>query len=222
MKFMVSYRPMKNLRLYLAALMISVLAAFSVSAQQPAAAPVKIASVDMKKLFNGYYKTKLAQDALETHRTELRKEIKDMADGLVKAQDDYKQLVDQANDQAISADERSKRQQAVADKAREVSNSQAALQQFQRQAEAQLTDQSQRMVANLVEEIKKVVSAKAVAGGYTLVVNSGSPEDVVYVSPDNDITSDVIAQLNAGAPADATPAPTANPLLPLNISTNLP
>lgn len=220
---MIFYALMKNLRLLVIGVTVAALTALSATAQSPApaAAPGKIACVDMKKLFNGYYKTKLAEDALDSHKAELRKEVKDMADGLAKSQQDYKSLLDQANDQTLSADERAKRQQAADDKAKEVANAQAALQQFQRQAEAQLADQSQRMSANLVEEIQKDVGVKAAADGYAVVVNSANPEAVVYVSPDCDITAGVLSLLNANAPADALPA-AANPLVPLNLSTNLP
>ena len=185
------------------------------------AADSKVATVDMKKLFNGYYKTKLAQSSLESRKTELRKEIKDMADGLEKAQADYKQLLDQANDQVLKADERDKRKQAAADKAKEITSSRTAIEQFQRQAESQLADQSQRMSGNLVAEIQKVVTDKAKAGGYTTVLNSGSNEVVVFASDAGDITAGVLAQLNAGQPIDVTPAG-AGAGVPLNISTNLP
>jgi len=74
-------------------------------------AQTKVATVDMKKLFNGYYKTKLAQASLENRKTELRKEIKEMADGIEKAQAAYKQLLEQSNDLSLSADERDKRKQ---------------------------------------------------------------------------------------------------------------
>ncbi len=203
---------MKNLRYTLLTVVLLVATVVSASAE------TKVATVDMKKLFNGYYKTKLAQTSLESRKTELRKEIKDMADGLEKTQADYKQLLDQANDQAISADERDKRKQAGADKAKEIGNSRTAIEQFQRQAEAQLADQSQRMSANLVGEIQKAVAEKAKAGGYSLVMNAGSTEVVVYAANENDITASVLAQLNAGAPIDVT-APTTG--VPLNISTNL-
>ena len=79
-------------------------------------AETKLATVDMKKLFNSYYKTKLAQASLDNRKLELRKEIKDMAESLEKAQGQYKQLLDQSNDPALSADEREKRKQAAADK----------------------------------------------------------------------------------------------------------
>jgi len=188
---------MKNFRmLVVAALVMAV--AFSASAQS------KVATVDMKKLFNGYYKTRMAQTALEKKKADLRKEIKDMADGLDKAKAEYKEDLDQADDQAISADERERRKGVATDKAKEVNDSQAAIEQFQRQAEAQLSEQSTRMSGNLVTDIQKAVADKAQAGGYAMVVNSSNPEAVVYANPDNDITEAVLAELNAGAPIDVT------------------
>jgi Skp family chaperone for outer membrane proteins len=149
---------------------------------------------------------------------ELRKEIKDMADNLDKAQTAYKQLLDQASDTAIAADERDKRKQAAADKAKEITNSRGAIEQFQRQAEAQLGDQSQRMSVNLVNEIQRAVTDKAKAKGFSMVLNSASAEVVVYANTDNDITGDVLAQLNAGAPIDVTtPGSLASPLTNTNL-----
>ena len=202
---------MKNLRYFTLTVALLVATVISASAQS------KVATVDMKKLFNGYYKTKLSQTSLENRKTELRKEIKDMADGLEKSQAAYKQLLDKANDQTLSADERAKNRIAGDDKAKEINNSRAAIEQFQRQAEAQLGDQSQRMSVSLVGEIQKAVAEKAKAGGYSMVLNSASVEVVVFANTDNDITASVLAQLNAGAPIDVT-APTG---VPLNISTNL-
>ena len=203
---------MKNLRLTFLTVVLLAATAFSAAAQ------TKLATVDMKKIFNGYWKTRQATAALENRKTELRKEMKDMTDGLDKAQNDYKQLLDQANDPAISADERDKRKQAAGNKAKEINASKAALDQFQRQADAQLADQSQRMSGNLVTEIQKAVSDKAKAAGYTIVVNSSNPEAVIYVSPDVDITDAVLVQLNAGAPIDLG-KPSGS--MPFNISTNL-
>ena len=178
------------------------LAALSV----PALAQTKIATVDMEKLFKGYWKTKQAEVALNQRVTDLQKEIKDMADGLDKAQADYNQLLDQANDQALSAEERGKRQQAATDKLKDMNNSKVAIDQFNRQAQSQVIDQRQRMTANLISEIQKAVGDKAKAGGYTLVVNSAVTEAVVYSSGD-DLTDAVLKQLNASAPIDVNPAP---------------
>lgn len=196
-----------------------IVAAILMAVVVSADAQSKVASVDMKKLFNGYYKTKMAQTALEKKKADLSKEIKDMVAGLDKAKLEYKQLLDQANDQAIAADEREKRKQSATEKAREVNSSQVAIEQFQRQAESQLADQSQRMSANLVADISKTIADKAKAGNYTAVINSANTEAVVYVSADSDLTTAVLTQLNVGAPIDlAKPAGG----LPLNISPKAP
>jgi len=196
---------MKNVRLTL--LTVLVLGAMSFSA----AAQTKLASVDLKKIFTGYWKTKQANVALENRQTELRKEMKDMAEGLEKAQTDYKQLLDQANDPALSPDEREKRKQSGADKAKEIATTKTTLEQFQRQAEAQLSDESQRMRGNLLTDIQKAVADKAKAAGYTLVVNAANAEAFVFVSASADITDAVLAQLNAGAPIDVSKPASAAP-----------
>lgn len=202
-------------KLHLTILTVALLAVMTISAS----AQTKIVSVDMKKLFDGYWKTKQAQSALETRLVELRKEIKEMTDGLEKTQNEYKQLLDQATDQAISADEREKRKQAAGDKAKEMSNSKIALDQFQRQAEAQLADQKQRMSSNITTEIRKVVADQAKASGATVVLNANITDIIVFTDPATDITENVLKQLNAGAPIDVT-KPAAG--LPLNISTKAP
>ena len=183
-----------------------------------ASAQSKIASVDMKKLFNGYYKTKMAQTAMDKEKVDLRKELKDMADGLEKAKLDYKQLLSQANDQAVTSDERDKRKASAMEKAKDVNGRQVAFEQYQRQAETQLNDKSQRIVGNLVVEIQKVVADKAKAGGYTLVVNSAANDALLYTAPESDITAAVITQLNVGAPLDFNKSATGL----LNASTNAP
>jgi Skp family chaperone for outer membrane proteins len=204
---------MKHLRLT-----IILAAVLFIAAAVPASAQVKIATVNMKLLFNGYAKTAKAEALLDNRKADLKKQITDMAAGFKKAQTDYKTLQTQAADPAISDAERATRNQAVADKATELSNSQAALQQFQRQAESQLADQSQRMSTDLVKEIQQAVSDQAKAGGYTLVLNSGSPESVVFADASIDITTNVLTRLN---PVGSVPAAAA--VSPLSgISTNLP
>ena len=205
---------MKILRLTLLTAALIAATAFSAAAQS------KTATVDMKKIFNGYWKTKQATAALENRKADLRKEVKNMADGLEKDQAEYKKLLDQSNDQAIAAEEREKRKQAAAAKAKDINSSKAAFDQFQRQAEAQLADQSQRMSGNLVTEIQKAVADKAKAGGYTMVLNSSATELVVYSDSAADLTDAVLAQLQIGAPIDLTSKPDSG--VPLNVRTNQP
>ena len=167
----------------------------------------KIATVDMRKLFDGYWKTKQAENALNDRKAELDKEDRSFIDGLKKDRDEYQKLLDAANDQAVSADERDKRKQAAADKYKQIKDSETTIVQFERQAQATLAEQSQRMRANILNEIKTAVAARAKAAGCAMVIDSASDTInqtpvVLYNNGENDLTTAVLAQLNAGAPID--------------------
>jgi outer membrane protein len=182
-----------------------------------ALAQTKTATVDLRKLFDGYWKTKQSETILNDHKAELAKEDKGLIDDFNKAKEDYKRLLEAANDQAVSSDERARRKQVADDKLKQISNSQDAIGQFEKQAQTNLADQSQRMRQNILTEIRAVVAAKGKAGGYTVVLDSaaetanGTPL-IIYNSGENDLTAAVLAQLNTGAPIDTKPA--AAPVIP--------
>jgi Skp family chaperone for outer membrane proteins len=214
------YIPMKFLRTTV--LTISLLAFLSV----PALAQTKIGTVDLRKLFEGYWKTKQAQAALTDRQVQLGKDIKSMNDDLKKGGEEYQKLLEQASDQAISADQRDKRKLASADKLKDLQDRKAALDQFQRKAQVTLQEQQMRMRENILGEIKVAVTAKARAGGYLLVIDAAAETAnattaVVYSSGENDLTDEVLKQLNAGAPIDLT-KPVASTTVPSLAGTNSP
>ena len=195
---------MKFLRTTL--LTISLLAFLSV----PAHAQTKIGTVDLRKLFDGYWKTKQAQAALNDRKTQLDKDDKGMREDLKKGSDDYQKLLEQANDQAISADERDHRKQAAADKLKQLQDTKNAMDQFERQAQVTLSEQSQRMRENILSEIKAATATQAKTGGYSLVIDAAAETAnattaVIYSNGENDLTTAVLKQLNAGAPISTTP-----------------
>lgn len=191
-----------------------------------ALAQQKIATVDLRKLFDGYWKTKQAETALNDRKAELDKEDRGFLDNLQKDREEYQKLLDAAADQAISADERDKRKQAAADKYAEIKDSQTAIVQFERQAQATLSAQTQRMRTDIIKEISAAVGSKAKAAGYTMVVDTASDNAnqtsvVIYNDGQNDLTAAVLAQLNAGAPIDLNKA-AASAVPALTITTNSP
>src|ERR1035438_6214493 len=115
-----------------------------------AMAQTKIATVDLRKLFDNYYKTKLAQAAIQERAAQLDKDDKSMKDDLKKGSDDYQKLLQQANDQALSADERDRRKQSADDKLKQLQASKTAIDQFERQAQTTLGEQRQRMRDNII------------------------------------------------------------------------
>jgi len=211
---------MRNvLRIFFPTVLLMTILSSSAWAQQ------KIATVDMRKLFDGYWKTKQAEAALNDRKAELDKEDRGFLDNLQKDRDAYQKLLDSADDQAISADERAKRKQAADDKYSEIQNSQATIVQFERQAQATLAEQTQRMRANIIGEITAAVSDKAKAAGYTMVFDVAADSVnqtpvLLYNDGQNDLTAAVLAQLNAGAPIDLNSPATNSIVPPLTISTN--
>jgi len=191
-----------------------------------ALAQTKIATVDLKKLFDNYYKTKLAQAAIQDRKTQLDKDDRSMRDDLKKGTDDYQNLLEEANDQAISSDERDRRKKEADDKLKQLQASQTALDQYERQAQVTLTDQMQRMHEKILDEIEAAVATQARAGGFTLVLNTfadvNASPTVVFSSGENDLTDAVLKQLNAGAPIDTTPASPLTSPPPSLLSTNRP
>ena len=190
-----------------------------------ALAQTKIATVDMRKLFDNYYKTKLAQAAIQEHAAQLDKDDKTMKDDLKKASDEYQNLVEQANDQALSADERDHRKQTATDKLKDLQAQKAAIDQYERQAQTTLGEQRQRMREKILTEIKAAVATKAKAAGYALVFDAAGETvngtmAIIYTNGDNDLTDAVLAQINAGAPIDVTKPLTTTSPSPTNSSGN--
>jgi Skp family chaperone for outer membrane proteins len=210
--------PMKFLRTTVLTILLLVILSI------PALAQTKIGTVDLRKLFDGYWKTKQAQSVLADRQAQLNKDIKGMSDDLKKSGEEYQKLLEQANDQAISADQRDKRKLAVADKLKQLQDSKTALDQFERQAQVTLQEQQMRMRDSLLGEIKAVVTVKAKSAGYSLVVDAAAETAnattaVIYSSGENDLTDEVLKQLNASAPIDLT-KPVVSTAVPPLVGTN--
>jgi outer membrane protein len=192
-----------------------------------ALAQTKVATVDLSKLFDNYWKTKQAQAAIQDRASQLGKDDNDMKDVLKKASDDYQQLLAKANDPVISADERDRLKQTAAEKLKQLEERRTAIDQYERQAQATLNEQRQHMSDKIRADIQAAVNAKAKAGGYTIVLNTAAegislgaanisvPSAVIYRTSEIDLTADVLKQLNAGAPIGMTTTSSAPAVLPV-------
>lgn len=195
---------MKMLR----SLLLIVCAASFLCVQSIEAADAKIATIDLKKVFEDYYKTKLADAAIKEEASGLDKDRKALIEDHSKAMDDYKKALDEANNQAISADEREKRKKEAEGKLIKINDLRQTVEQFDRTAKQNLDEKLRITREKILKEIKDVINTKSKAGGFTLVLDSSTPEPagrppvVLYTNGDNDLTSAVLDTLNANAPAD--------------------
>ncbi len=194
---------MKTLR-PLSILLCAVLLVMAVPGQ---AAELKVGIIDLKKVFEGYYKTRLANAALEDEVNGLRKDNKALVEDHTKAVDDYKKAMDEANNQAISADEREKRKKEAEGKLIKINDLRQTIEQFERTAATNLSEKKRITQEKILNEIKEAITAKSKAAGFTLVLDSSSSDPmrlptILYTSGENDITAVILDHLNVNAPPD--------------------
>lgn len=181
-----------------------------------ASAADRIAVVDLKKVFDGYWKTKQADLNLKERAGELDKKRKDMLDDLKKSGDEYKKLVESATDSAVSLEERDRRKKSAESKLRELQEIEQSIGQFDRSARAQLGEQQRNMRDKIVVEIRDLVNKKAKTAGYSAVLDSAAESAVgtpilLFNATLPDLTDEIISQLNATAPAGALASPAPAP-----------
>lgn len=171
----------------------------------PAKAQLRIGIVDLRKVFDGYYKTKDADAKIKEEAMKLETTAKGMLDDYKKANETYKQLMEAASDTAISAEEKQKRRKSAEDKLLEIRQLEQQVQQYQRQSEATLLEKRRRMRDQILREIRETVVSKAKEAGYSMVIDIAADSVnqtpiVLYTNGDNDITEELLRALNANAP----------------------
>jgi len=171
------------------------------------AAEVKIGLVDLKRIFDGYYKTKQADTQLKDRVADSEKVMKAMLDDYQKAQDDYKKLVDSSNDQAVSAEERDKRKKNAEAKLTELQDIERSVRQFRSTTQTALEEQKRRMREEILTYLKGVINAHAKKGNFTHVFDTAAESRnetpiLLYTTGENDFTDEVLAEINANAPAE--------------------
>jgi len=129
------------------------------------------------------------------------------------AREEYDKLMAEANDPAVSAEEREKRKRAAEDKLKYLRDQEEVMQQYQRQAAVTIEEQTKRLRDNILSEIRTIVNARAKSATYSLVIDVAAETVnrtpfVLYSSNEHDLTQDVLKELNATAPAsDAKSSP---------------
>ena len=210
---------MKNLLVIpVLALAVALFGTSSASAQT-----LKIGTVDMKRVFDNYYKTKDAESKINEARNAAKKELEDRMDIAKKALDEVKKLDEDINNTALSKETKDQKQKLRSDKAVELQNMDREIREFQQSREKQLQEQSMRMRAGIVDDINKVVADRVKAESYNLVFDKSGPSlngvpIVLYSMENYDFTDSVIKALNLsrGKDSDTTstpsvPTPAASP-----------
>jgi Skp family chaperone for outer membrane proteins len=192
-----------NIQSFIAAIAGAIL--FTGSAQ----AEIKVGTIDMKQVFDTYYKTKDAESKINDARAQAKKELDERLDSFNKAQEEAKKMNEDANKPELAAAAKAEKAKLLNEKLQALGALQREIQEFQQSRERQLSEQSVRSRNNLVEEINKVISDKVKAAGYDVVLDKSGQSlnavGVVIFSRDSfDFTNDVVTELNKSKPASKT------------------
>jgi len=176
----------------------------------------RLATVDLKKVFDGYWKKKQAEAVIKDTKDDLAKGFNDLREEYKKAMEDYQTILGTANDNAVSSEERDKRKKAAENVLKHLKELEDNMRQYERQADANVSEKIQRMRQNILVEIRNVVTAKAKANNYSMVIDTAADSAnntpvVLYTNNENDITDAVLSQLNATAPPEAASTDTKPP-----------
>jgi Skp family chaperone for outer membrane proteins len=187
-----------------------------------ALAQPKIGLIDLKKTFDSYWMTKQQNAELKESEAEYEKSRRRLLDDYQRAGDEYKKLLEGANDQALSADERAKRKSDAERKVLEIREIEQSITTFDRTARQTLEDQTRRIRDRILVKIREVIDTQARSGGYTMVLDTAAvtvnqTPMILYHNGQNDLTDTVLAELNATAPISlptpTTPAPAPAPAI---------
>jgi Skp family chaperone for outer membrane proteins len=173
-----------------------------VSTPSMQAADLKVGTIDMKTVFDSYYKTKDAEAKINESRAQAKKELDDRLDTFNKAQEQARKINEEAGKPELSEKAKAEKTKALNEKLQELGVMQREVQEFQQTRERQLSEQSVRSRNALVEEINKVVADLVKSQNYDLVLDkSGQSLNavnfLVHSKDSYDFTADVVSKLNA-------------------------
>lgn len=161
------------------------------------AGDIKIGTIDMKRVFESYYKTKDMEAALKEERAETEKEVEARREEFDKLPEDAKKPLRQ---QSIQTPSKSSSKIPAA-----VSFDQE-IREFRESHEKALKEQRERMLAGIIADIQKELEAKAKKENYAFIVDKADAKQTDSPTPLHsrdsfDLTDEVIAELNKNKPA---------------------
>jgi outer membrane protein len=180
-----------------------------------ASAQVNIGTVDMKTVFEKYWRTKEAEAKMNEVRGQVKRDLDERSEKRKGLEGEITKLNDELKKPELSG---AKKETAAKERERKIAEWQETmkdLQSFTQEKDKQLADQTLRIRNGIVDEIKKVVNDIVKSKQYELVFDtSGNSINnvpvVMYADQKYDFTKEVIEKLNADRPkggaSEAAPA----------------
>ncbi|MBI5819364.1 MAG: OmpH family outer membrane protein [Verrucomicrobia bacterium] len=198
---------MKTHRFTLTFIVAVAVAAAGWVAPAASAQGAKIGSVEMRKLYEEFYKTKAAQRSFDESVAAYRKDHQQRVNDYNKLNEEFQRLREESSNPALTQEKREQKAKAVNDKVLELRKSLEAVKEFEQNSQQYLNDLRRRQNDTILKEILDAVRKKGRDGAYTVIVDSsgfGTAAGIpmaVYADEKLDFTDVVLKELNANAPA---------------------
>ena len=168
-----------------------------------AAESLKIAVVDMARIFDDYYKTRIVQSQLEEQQSVYRTHVTAMNEEYNKLQEEYKVLLDAAQNITLKEAERQEKAAEASKKLAEVKQKERDINQYLTEKSRQFKELEDTKRTEITAEILGEVQRQATVDGYDIVLDysgktTSSLASVVFFKPNLDITDAVLEELNRG------------------------
>ena len=182
---------------------VAALAVLLAAGSTASALDEKLGFVNLDRVFNEYYKTKLADAQLKEQAAEFNEERRKLTEEFEKLQQEFNTAREEAQNMALSEEVRNTKRSEAEEKLIVLRDKEASIRRFDETRRKQLEDQGRRMRKRLVDEIGEAVKTFAKNQDFVAVIDySGlslnSVPLILYTDAKHDITQSLIEVLNKG------------------------
>ena len=168
---------------------------------------LKIATVDMERLFNEYHKTTSVQSDINIERARIQKDnnlrLKDIRD----IDDSLQKIREQLKDTELGDKKRQDLRQEASDLSQDGIHKERERSEFLERRNRTLSEKMTKQMRSILVKIQRVVSERAKAGNYDYIFdqsgnsNQGIPF-VLHARDTTDLTDSLLEEINQDAPKD--------------------
>src|SRR5579871_4693979 len=139
-----------------------------------ASADLKVATVDLSKAFDAYYKTKETEAHLKEKQAEASKELQDKVADYQRIGEEVQGLEKAAHDATLAPSAQADKQKAFNQRAADLQAAGRQIEEFKAERTNELKDEYMRRHKEIVDQISKVVKDYSAPQGFDLVIDSSS------------------------------------------------
>ena len=163
----------------------------------------KTGFVNLRELFEGFYKTELAQDQINQQIEEVSFERELRLEDISQIREEIENLRSESRDEKLSEEARKNKRVQLEDRLIEMQEVQKELRDFETLRKKQIDEQNKRMQKGLLDEIQAEIIKYGDENGYDVIIDRSAKsslgtEIVLFVGLRSDVTAFILQRLNKG------------------------